>query len=187
MVLCYIICCTLSRMSNTNTSDILSQKFIVGLNGALAMENAGLERLQSRIQETTLPDIRQQLEHHAQETSQHQKRLQQLITDLGGQPTQEKMELPLPKFPQAMLDKMKNTLTPEELELKITEEDLIIENAELGCYHMLIQKAKLADGQFQTAEDMLSLNMQDEVKMRDWLWTNSSSMLTKMWPKIQSA
>ena len=31
---------------------ILSQKFVLELNGALAMENAGIERLQTRISET---------------------------------------------------------------------------------------------------------------------------------------
>lgn len=101
-------------MSNSNANQILSQKFILGLNGALAMENAGLERLQSRIQEATLPDIRQQLEHHAQETTEHQKRLQQLITNMGGQPTEEKLGLPTPKFPQSMLDMMNNTLSKED-------------------------------------------------------------------------
>lgn len=96
----------------------MNEKFILGLNAALAMENAGLERLQTRIQETTLPGVKQQLEHHLQETAEHQKRLQQLITDMGGQATQEKLGLPLPKFPQDMMEMMNNTMTREELELK---------------------------------------------------------------------
>ena len=78
----------------------MSQKFVLELNAALAMENAGLERLQTRIQETSLPNVKQQLQHHLQETTEHQKRLQQLIIDMGGQATQEKLGLPLPKFPQ---------------------------------------------------------------------------------------
>jgi hypothetical protein len=40
-------------ISNSSTNDVLNQKLLLGLNGALAMENAGLERLQSRIQETS--------------------------------------------------------------------------------------------------------------------------------------
>lgn len=103
---------------------------------------------------------------------------------MGGQLTQEKLGLPLPKFPQDMLEKMNNTMTPEELDLKKTEEDLIIENAKLGCYHMLIQKAKMAGGQFQTAEDTLSLDMKDEAKMCDWIWSNTSRMLRQLQPKI---
>jgi ferritin-like metal-binding protein YciE len=168
-------------MSNSKSNNsILNEKFVLELNAALAMENAGLERLQTRIQETTLPGIKQQLEHHLQETKEHQKRLQQLIIEMGGQATQEKLGLPLPKFPKDMLEMMNNTLTQEELDLKKTEEDLIIENAELGCYHMLIEKAKVAGGQFQAAESVLSLNIQDEAKMRDWIWSNTSKMLRQL-------
>lgn len=174
-------------MSNSNVNDILSQKFILGLNAALSMENSGLERLQGRIQETILPTVKQQLEHHAQETAEHQKRLQQLITSMGGQPTQEKLGLPVPKFSDDMLNKLNNTMSKEDMELKRAEEDLIIENAEVACYHMLIQKAKMAGGQFQAAADTLSLNMQDESKMIDWIKNNSLDMLTQLWPKIQSS
>jgi ferritin-like metal-binding protein YciE len=169
-------------MSKSNIDDTMIQKFVLELNAALAMENAGLERLQSRVQDTSLPAVKQQLQHHLQETIEHQKRLQQLISDMGGQATEEKLGLPLPKFPKDMLEKMNNTMTPEELELKKTEEDLIIENAELGCYHMLIQKAKMAGGQSQIAVDILSLNMQDEAKMTDWIWSNTSIMLRQLHP-----
>jgi ferritin-like metal-binding protein YciE len=171
-------------MSKSNIDDAISQKFVLELNTALAMENAGIERLNSRIQETIFPSVKQQLQHHLQETTEHQKRLQQLITSMGGQATEEKLGLPLPKFPQDMLEKMNNTLTQEEFELKKTEEDLIIENAELGCYHMLIQKAKMAGGQFQAAEATLSLNMQDEAKMTNWIWSNTSKMLRQLMSNI---
>ena len=43
--------------------DIMNQKFILELNAALAMENAGIERLQTRIEEVSLSEARQQLEH----------------------------------------------------------------------------------------------------------------------------
>jgi hypothetical protein len=48
---------------------------------------------------------------------------------------------------------------------------------------MLIQKAKMAGGQLQVAEKMLSLNIQDEAKMRDWIWSNTSKMLRLLQPK----
>jgi ferritin-like metal-binding protein YciE len=167
-------------VTNSNTDNIIKQKFALELNTALAMENAGLERLQTRIQETSLADVKQQLQHHLQETTEHQKRLQQLIIDMGGQATQEKLGLPLLKIPQDMLEMMNNTMTQNELELKKTEEDLIIENAELGCYHMLIQKAKIAGVKFQPAVNTLSLNMQDEAKMIDWIWSNTSNMMRQL-------
>lgn len=165
---------------NSNTDTIIRQKFALELNAALAMENAGLERLQTRIQETSLPNVKQHLQHHLQETTEHQKRLQQLIIDMGGQATQEKLGLPLLNIPQDMLEMMNNTRTQNELELKKTEEDLIIENAELGCYHMLIQKAKIAGVKFQPVVNTLSLNMQDEAKMIDWMWSNTSNMMRQL-------
>ncbi|HET8792280.1 MAG TPA: DUF892 family protein [Nitrososphaeraceae archaeon] len=68
-------------MSNP-TLDLMNQKFILQLNAALAMENAGVERLQIRIEEVSIPDVKQQLEHHLQESQEHQKILEQLVTKL---------------------------------------------------------------------------------------------------------
>jgi ferritin-like metal-binding protein YciE len=65
-------------MSKLNQTDIMKQKFILELNGALAMENAGIERLQVRIAEVSLQEAKQELQHHQQESKEHQKRLQQL-------------------------------------------------------------------------------------------------------------
>ena len=48
-------------MSKSNIDDAISQKFVLELNTALAMENAGIERLNSRIQETIFPSVKQQL------------------------------------------------------------------------------------------------------------------------------
>ncbi|HKR73251.1 MAG TPA: DUF892 family protein, partial [Candidatus Nitrosocosmicus sp.] len=86
-------------MQKINPNEIVTQKFIFELNGALAMENAGVERLQTRIKEVSLPEVRQQLEHHLEESKQHQQRLQKLISDLGGNSTGEKLGLPLPSYP----------------------------------------------------------------------------------------
>jgi len=174
-------------MSKINVAEIMSQKFALELNGALAMENAGMERLRTRIDETLLPEAKQQMQHHLQESLVHQERLQQLITNLGGEPTEEKLGLPLPKFPQPMAEMMKNTMTKQEWELKRSEEDLINESAETICYQMLIQKAQMAGGVFQNAIEPLSLNMKDEAKMADWIKTNSPGMMAQLWPQIQAA
>ena len=96
------------------TIDLMNQKFILQLNAALAMENAGIERLQTRITEVSLPDAKQRLEHHLQESLEHQKILQQLISNIGGQPTQEKLGLPLPSYPSSMKEMMDKTMTKPE-------------------------------------------------------------------------
>jgi ferritin-like metal-binding protein YciE len=174
-------------MTKLDTAELMRQKFVLEINGALAMENAGLERLQARISETLLPEAKQQMQRHLTESKAHIQRLQQLITTLGGQPYQGKLGLPLPKYPQDMLDLMNNSMTKQEWELKRSEEDLINESAEAICYQMLIQKAQVAGGVFQNAIEPLSLNMKDEAKMADWLKTNSPGMLAQLWPEVQSA
>jgi ferritin-like metal-binding protein YciE len=174
-------------MSKINVAEIMSQKFALELNGALAMENAGMERLRTRIDETLLPEAKQQMQQHLQESLVHQERLQQLITTIGGSPTEEKMGLPIPKYPQSMAEMMKNTMTKQEWELKRSEEDLINESAETIYYQMLIQKAQMAGGVFQNAIEPLSLNMKDEAKMADWIKTNSPAMMAQLWPQIQAA
>lgn len=175
-------------MSKINVSAIMSQKFALELNAALAMENAGIERLQMRINETLLPEAKQQMQHHLEESLLHQKRLKQLITMIGGTPLEgEKLGLPIHKYPQSMAEMMKNTMTKQEWELKRSEEDLINESAETIFYQMLIQKAQMAGGVFQDAIEPLSLNMNDEAKMADWIKTNSPGMLSQLWPQIQSA
>ncbi len=174
-------------MSKINVAEIMSQKFALELNAALAMENAGMERLQTRIDETLLSEAKQQMQHHLQESLVHQKRLQQLITNLGGKPTEEKLGLPIPRYPQSMAEMMTNTMTKQEWELKRAEEDLINESAETVIYQMLIQKAQMAGGVFQNAIEPLSLNMKDEAKMAEWIKTNAPGMMAQLWPQIQSA
>jgi ferritin-like metal-binding protein YciE len=175
-------------MTKTNKiMEIITQKFILELNAALAMENAGVERLQTRVQEVSLPDAKLQIEHHLQESKEHQKRLQQLISNMGGEPTIEKIGLPLPSYPQTISQMMTDSMTKQEIELKRTEEDLIIESAEVASYIMLIGKVQMAGGVFLNTLEPLSLNMKDEQKMVDWIKTNSPGMLAQLWPKIQSA
>ena len=182
-----MICCKFYRVQKINPNEIVTQKFIFELNGALAMENAGVERLQSRINEVSLPEVKQQLEHHLSESKQHQERLSKLITDLGGQTTTEKLGLPLPSYPQSMQEIMDSSMTKQEWELKKSEFDMIVENAEVSCYLALIQKAQMAGGVFLNAIEPLSLNLKDEQAMVDFIKTTSPAMLAKLWPQIQSA
>lgn len=182
-----MICCKFSDVQKINPIEIVTQKFIFELNSALAMENAGVERLQSRIDEVSIPEAKQRLEHHLEESKQHQERLRGLITDLGGNTTTEKLGLPLPSYPRSMQEVMDNSMTKQEWELKKSEYDMIVENAEATCYLALVQKAQIAGGIFTNAIEPLSLNLKDEQAMVDWIKTNSPGMLAQLWPQIQSA
>jgi hypothetical protein len=89
-------------------------------------------------------------------------RLQKLITDLGGNSTTEKLGLPLPSYPQEMQEIMDSSMTKQEWELKKSEYDMTVENADVSCYLSLILKAQMAGGVFMNTIEPLSLNLKDE-------------------------
>ena len=74
-------------MSAPDIPGEIKDKLVEHFNEMLSAENAAIDRLDSRIQECLLPEGKQQLQHHQDETRAHQERLKQIITDLGGSPT----------------------------------------------------------------------------------------------------
>jgi len=134
-----------------------------------------------------MPEAKQQLQYHSEESQIHIERLNQLITSLGGQPYQGKIGLPLPGYTQDILQMMNDTTTKEELELKISEEDRIVQNSEATCYLMLIQKAQKAGEIFQNAVEPLTLNLNYEQKMVDWIMNTSPDRLNQLWRRLESS
>ena len=164
----------------------LQDKFLLYLNSSLAMENAALERVQRRVQQTILEDARQQLQNHLEETKQHQYRLSQLITKLGGSPTQEKGQLPIAMPPDSVRNVMHPSMTSAEQELMQSVEDTIVESAEVTGYNLLIQMAgKMND--MTDAIPPLRQSLQEEEKMFTWLRANAPAMFAKLWPEIEDS
>lgn len=168
-------------------TNYLQDKFILYLNSSLAMENAALERIQRRVQQTILgEDSRQQLQNHLEETKQHQDRLRQLITKLGGSPTQEKGQLPLAMPPDSIRNVMHPSMTSAEQELMQSVEDTIVESAEVIGYDLIIQMAgkmnKMGD-----AIPSLRQSLYEEEKMFTWLRANAPAMFAKLWPQIEES
>jgi Domain of unknown function (DUF892) len=72
----------------------------------------------------------------------------------------------------------------EEIELMRTKQDLIIENAEVVAYVMLIriyQRSSLDD-----AVPTLKQNLSEEESIANWIKTNIPTMLNQLWPKIMT-
>jgi ferritin-like metal-binding protein YciE len=166
------------------TKHNLQDKFLLYLNSSLAMENAALERVCRRAQQTILEDARQQLQHHLEETKEQQDRLRTLITKIGGKPTQEKGKLPISMPPESITSIMDSSMTSAEEELIQSVEDTIVENAEVTGYNLLIQIA----GKLSVAEaiPLLKQSLQEEEKMVWWLKANAPAMFAKLWPQIES-
>ena len=179
------------RRNNPSTSrrgkQITSkQKLTLYLNEALAIENAAVQRLQSRVKHTKIEDAKQRLQLHLEETRGQQDRLKQLISDLGEKGvTKDKAQLPITTPPKSLAKTVEKMLTPAELELKAAKEDAIIENAEIILYDMLTQlavKMNAAD-----AIPILTQILSEERSMADWIRINTPVMVAQLWPEIEAS
>ena len=183
-------------MSQSTQSGINS-KLVEYLNELLSVENAAIDRIQSRIEESPIQEAKSRLQQHLEETRGQQSRLQETIAKYGGTPTSSKAHLSTPKPPSTELMKktIKDTVKsvtgdtdnplPEEMELIRTKEDAILENAEIIGYKMVMQVAERAGA--RDTIPVLEQNMKEEQSMADWIVTHTPAILDKLWPKIQAA
>jgi ferritin-like metal-binding protein YciE len=190
-----------TELNNTNTSDArkeINSKLIQYFNEALSAENAAVERIKSRIEECPIPEAKQKLQHHLEETVNQQNRLKSIIEKRGGSPTDSKAHLPELSPPTIMMmskaakDTMKSLTgdadnpLPDEMELTRMKNDAIIEHGEIVAYTALIELAKKAGAQ-DDAITSLEQNLNEEKEMASWLMNNTPSMVDQMWPKIEAA
>jgi ferritin-like metal-binding protein YciE len=168
------------------------------LNEQLAMENALADRLVTRIQETSIPDLKQHLEQNLRKTMTHQERMYQLITNLGGKPTDSKADLPQlnqsyknliqelkSRVETLAIDHDKESIKSAENEMHNFKEDVIIEKAGVISYKILLRLAEQANIQY--AIDTLKENLEEEQSMSDWITDNASAMIDELWSRLLSA
>jgi hypothetical protein len=121
-----------STSSSSSSSSLSYQtgkekKFVLYLNIMLSIENAAIERLHARIQQSPLAEVREQLVQHLEETMEQKSRLITLINRLGGEPTNERSDLFGYSLPKVLADAFKaSATTPEEQELRTMESDALI-------------------------------------------------------------
>ena len=173
------------------------------LNEQLAVENAVVDRLVTRIHETPLSDLKQHLEKNLRQTMNRQERMYQVINGLGIKPTDIKANLPTLKTPhrnniKELKDKVesltihdKKNAKSAENEIHKIKEDLIIEKAGVISYRILLRIAEqIAALQFhssiQDAVAALKQNLEEEESTSDWITQNASAMIDQLWPKIES-
>ena len=163
----------------------LEEKLAQYLNEALSFENAAVSRLQSRIKEVQLEDVKQQLQQHLEVTREQQNRLKQLITNLGARPTNDSGQLPILVPPRTLANTLKKSMTSAEKQIKSAKEDLVIENAEVTMYDTLLQVAQLMNA--GDTVPILTQNLAEERAMADWIRANTPAMITQLYPEIQSS
>jgi ferritin-like metal-binding protein YciE len=166
-----------------------AQKLTLHLNEALSIENAAIQRLQSRIKQTKMENVRQRLQAHLEETKNQQDRLKQLISGLGnGQKstaTKDKAQLPIHTLPRSLTNMFGRMMTSAESELIAAKEDAIVENAEIILYDMLTHLAERMNA--ANAIAILSESLSEERAMADWIRTNTPDMVAELWPEIEAS
>ena len=163
----------------------LEEKLAQYLNEALSLENAAVSRLQSRIKEVQLEDAKQQLQQHLEVTREQQNRLKQLITNLGARPINNSGQLPILVPPRTLANTIKKSMTSAEQQIRSSFDDLVIENTEVTMYDTLLQVAQLMNA--GDTVPVLNQNLAEERAMADWIRANTPSMITQLYPEIQSS
>jgi ferritin-like metal-binding protein YciE len=180
---------TSSRRKGKGKGPTSAQKLALHLNEALAIENAAIQRLQSRIKQTKIENVKQRLQAHLEETKKQQDRLKQLISDLGnGQKsvaTKDKAQLPIPTLPRSLTNMFGRMMTSAESELIAAKEDAIVENAEIILYDMLTHLAERMNAAHTITT--LSESLSEERAMADWIKTNTPDMVAQLWPEIEAS
>jgi ferritin-like metal-binding protein YciE len=157
---------------------------IVGLNLALSYENAAIDRLEKRLSESILPEVKEKIKRHLDQTKQQQERLKERIRALGGgmEPISEKGQLPIPQPPQKLKMMIESNSSDKEREVWESLNDLIIERAEAIMYKGGIQALELLKADKKTIK-ALEKNLKEEEAFGDWLERNNPKIAKRLMSK----
>jgi adenylate cyclase len=185
--------------NNKNNVQLISN-LVENLNEALSAENASVDRIISRIDQTPIQELNRRLKQHLEETYLQKSRLQRIITELGGKLTDAKADLSRSGL-SATINMKKSSIktakpkkednndqdnsVPEEDELVRIKQDRIIEFDELVAYESLIRTMQMTDmPQQHEIILLLEQSMQEEESMAYWYKIHSSLIIDNLWPKL---
>ena len=157
---------------------------IAGLNLALSYENAAVDRLEKRLSESIVPEVKDRLRHHLEQTKEQQERIRERIKALGGrelgmEPTYEKGKLPIPEPPKQLKMMIESTSSEKEREIWESLNDLIIERAEAIMYKGGIQALELLKADKKTVKT-LERNLKEEESFGNWLEKNNPRIAKRL-------
>jgi ferritin-like metal-binding protein YciE len=141
--------------------DKLQQKLIDYVEDAHAMEQSVSTMLDSMISTTDDPEIRSMLEHHKQETEEHERRLRERLDALGAGTSTRKQAQTLATALMKGVADMARTDKPG----KNARDGFVTEHMEIAAYQLLERLAKKA-GDEQTSEVARQNRADDEAMAR---------------------
>ena len=175
-----------ARLNENDTGSSASANVIAiaGLNLALSYENAAVDRLEKRLSESIVPEVKDRLRHHLEQTKEQQERIRERIKALGGrelgmEPTYEKGKLPIPEPPKQLKMMIESTSSEREREIWESLNDLIIERAEAIMYKGGIQALELLKADKKTV-NALERNLKEEESFGNWLEKNNSRIAKRL-------
>jgi adenylate cyclase len=188
----------LSHGKNYDNNIQLISELVENLNEVLSTENASIDRIISRIDQTPIQEVKQRLKQHLEETHIQKQRLKRIIIGLGGKPTDAKADLSRSNLP--MMTMRKNFLKTVELntesngrensmleedELVQIKQDFVIEHDELVAYESLLRRMQMTDPpQQHEITFLLEKSMQEEESMAYWYKIHTPLILDNLWPKM---
>src|SRR5437867_222429 len=174
----------MSRQVDDNSYSSANVIAVAGLNLVLSYENAAVDRLEKRVSETIVPEVKQKIMHHLNQTKKQQERLRERIKVLGmGMgPTSEKGRLPIPEPPQKLKIMIESSSSDKEREVWESLNDLIVERAEAIMYRGGIQALQLLKADKNTIK-ALEKNLEEEEAFGDWLEKNNPKMAKRLMTK----
>jgi ferritin-like metal-binding protein YciE len=178
----------MSHQSKVNNNGLTAANAIAiaGLNLALSYENAAVDRLEKRLSESIVPEVKQKIKGHLEETKHQQERLRERIKALGGgvgmEPISEKGQLPIPQPPQKLKIMIESSSSDKEREVWESLNDLIIERAESIMYKGGIQALELLKADKKTIK-VLEKNLKEEEAFGDWLEKNNPKIAKRLTTK----
>ncbi len=184
-------------VSYDNKMQLLSE-LIDKLNEALSTENASVDRITSRIDQTPIQEVKQRLKQHLKETNIQKSRLRRIIIRLGGKPTDVQADLSLSFVSTTMPmgnnfpNKVKSTTAAnsqdsirEEYELVQVRRDFALKHNELVAYDSLIRTMQIMDMPRKRENiSLLEKSMQEEESMAYWYKIHTPLILDNLWPKM---
>src|SRR6266480_1042513 len=177
---------SLQSKVNNNSLTAANAIAIAGLNLALSYENAAVDRLEKRLSESIVPEVKQKIKGHLEETKQQQERLRERIKALGGgvgmEPISEKGQLPIPQPPQKLKIMIESSSSDKEREVWESLNDLIIERAESIMYKGGIQALELLKADKKTIK-VLEKNLKEEEAFGEWLEKNNPKIAKRLMAK----
>jgi class 3 adenylate cyclase len=176
----------------------LISELVENLNEVLSTENASIDRIISRIDQTPIQEVKQRLKQHLEETHIQKQRLKRIIIGLGGKPTDAKADLSRSNLPMMIMRKnflktaelntesngRENSMLEED-ELAQIKQDFVIEHDELVAYESLLRRMQMTDPpQQHEIIFLLEKSMQEEESMAYWYKIHTPLILDNLWPKM---